>query len=540
MKRSRRWMGWLAAGLAMTLLLSACGGGQRSGDAGGGSGAPAAGNAPGSAAGPRRGGVLKVATIGEPPTLDIHQTTAVIVEQVTMNVFEGLFALDKDYKPVPMLAESYQYSNDDKKLTVKLRQKVPFHNGKEMTSADVVPSIERWMRLASLGKQVGPKVESVKAVDPYTVEINLKEPLGMLIPALANPNNGAMIYPKEVIDEFQDQHIKTPIGTGPYRFVERLPDRHVRLARFDSYAARSEPPSGYAGKKEALVDEILFIPVPESGTRASGVETGEYHFGIQLPQDEYARLKDNPNLEMLIVKPYAWATAVFNKKKGLFTDVRLRQAFNAALSMEPIMKSAFGDAAFWRLDSSISPKETPWFGEFDNGVYNRRDVNKARDLLAKAGYKGDPVRWVTTKEYDFMYKAAVVAKQQLEEVGFKIDLQVVDWATLVQRRGNPDLYDVFSTGFVYAPEPTAQNVFLAPTWPGWYESPRMAEQLAIFARETDFARRKAAWDNVQKVFWEEIPAIKFGEYFLLNLKRKELKGFQNTPNVFFWNTWLER
>jgi peptide/nickel transport system substrate-binding protein len=129
----------------------------------------------------------------------------------------------------------------------------------------------------------------VQANGPLEVVIHMKEPAtAMLIDGLARPNNAAAIYPKEIIDAAGDQQIKEFIGTGPYRFVEHKPDRHIKVARFKDYGARAEPADGFGGKRIAYFDEILFIPVPDVTVRLAGVETGEYDFAMQIKQDQYA------------------------------------------------------------------------------------------------------------------------------------------------------------------------------------------------------------------------------------------------------------
>jgi peptide/nickel transport system substrate-binding protein len=140
-------------------------------------------------------------------------------------------------------------------------------------------------------------------------------------------------------------------GTGPFRFVERSPDRYTRMARFDKYAARSEAANGYGGRRTAYVDELQFIPVPDVSVRAAGVESGEYHFSDWISPDAYERLTRNPRLDVMIVKPNEWVSAIFNKKQGLFTSKALRQAVVAALDVEPIMKAAVGAPEFYRFPS---------------------------------------------------------------------------------------------------------------------------------------------------------------------------------------------
>jgi peptide/nickel transport system substrate-binding protein len=488
---------------------------------------------------PRTGGVLKAAMIGEPPSLDLHWTTAVITQQITWHVYESLFTYDKNYAPIPMLADSYAVADGGRRYTIKLRQGVKFHNGKEMTSADVVPSLKRWGKMATPGKAVFKFLEAVEAKGPYEVAIHLKEPSAALLDGLARPNNAAAIYPKEVIDAAGDAQVKEFIGTGPYRFVEHKPDRHIKLARFKDYVARQEPPDGFGGKRTAYLDEILFVPVPDVSVRLAGVETGEYHFA-QIKQDQYDRIKTMRDVEARVIKPSAWSTAVLNHKQGLMTDKRLRQAVQAALDMESIMAAGFGHKDFYRLDPGLMyPEQPQWHSKVSGELYNQKNKAKAQKLLKDAGYVGQPVRWVTTKEYEWMYKNALVARQQLEEAGFKIDLQVVDWATLVQRRNKPELWDVFSTGFTFGPEP-ALITSAQCNWPGWWCLEEKERALEALARETDVKKRRAQLERVQQLFYEDVGRIKFGDYFSLDVVRKDVRNFPALPWTAFWNVWLAR
>ena len=263
---------------------------------------------------PRMGGILKVAMIGEPPTLDLHTTTAVITQQIMWHVFETLYTYDKSYNPIPLLVEGHTVSYNGRTYTFKLRKGVKFHNGRDMNAEDVVLSLKRWGKLATPGKSVFRNVEGVEAKDPLTVAMYLKEPSAVLLMGLARPNNGAVVYPKEVMAAAGDAAIKDNIGTGPYRFVEHRPDRHIRLARFKEYSARSEAPNFFGGKRVAYLDEIRFIPVPDVAVRLAGAESGEYHFSQQIKQDQYERIKGIKSLVPNIVKPSGWSTAVLNHK----------------------------------------------------------------------------------------------------------------------------------------------------------------------------------------------------------------------------------
>ncbi|HEX5530665.1 MAG TPA: ABC transporter substrate-binding protein, partial [Methylomirabilota bacterium] len=111
---------------------------------------------------PRSGGVLKSAMIGEPPTLDLHWTTAVITQEIAFHVYEGLFTYDAKFAPIPMLAESYTMTPDGRRYTIALRKGIRFHNGKEMTSADVVASLTRWGKVATTGKALSRAIEAIE------------------------------------------------------------------------------------------------------------------------------------------------------------------------------------------------------------------------------------------------------------------------------------------------------------------------------------------------------------------------------------------
>jgi peptide/nickel transport system substrate-binding protein len=489
---------------------------------------------------PRMGGVLKAGMIGEPPTLDLHVTTAVITQQITWHMYETLYTYDNTMSPIPMLAEGHAVADNGRRYTVTLRKGVRFHNGKEMTSADVVPSLQHWGKLATPGKAIWKNVEAVEAKDPYTVVIYLKEPSGSLLFALGSPNNGAAIYPKDILTAAGDGPVKEYIGTGPYRFVEHKPDRHVRLARFKEYSARPEAPNGYGGKRTAYIDEIYFIPVPEASVRLAGTETGEYNFAQSIRQDQVDRVKGQPALEAQIVKPYGWITAVPNHKEGVMANRKVRQAFQAVLDMEPIMSAGIGNKAFYRLDGALFfPEQGLFHSQAGVTGYNQKNKAKARQLLKEAGYAGQPVRWITTKEYEWMYNTALMSSQQMEDVGFKVDLQVLDWATLVQRRSKPELFDIFSTGFTLNPDPAIATAIQC-NWPGSWCLEEKDKLLVEMARETDPKKRRAMIEKVQALFYEDVGRIKFGDYFDLWVTRKEVRGFKPGPYLYFWNSWIAK
>src|SRR6266480_5261982 len=492
---------------------------------------------------PKRGGVLRVGNLGEPPALDAHWTTASITETLTNHLYEGLYSLDANNRPIPMLAEGHTVSRDGLTYTFKLRQGVKFHNGKEMTSEDVVASLARWGKQSIYGKALFAQVAEWKAVDKYTAEMKLKEKSAIVLISLAVPNNFGAIYPKEIAEKFPPEiKVTEYVGTGPFKLAEWKPDQYIRMVRFDEYKSRAEKPNGYGGGKTAWVDEIRWIPVPEVATRVAQVETGELDFADDLNLDSYDRLKKSASARPIVSKPYYWLVAVFNKKDGLMTNAKLRQAWQAAIDIEPIMKNvAGGHAEFYRMDSSLTPVEiAAWHTKLAGLPWNEHNREKARRLLKEAGYKSEPVRFMTTQEYKWMYDFALLTKQQLEDAGFTIDLQVVDWATLVKRRNNPKEYDVFTTGMGAFYDPT-HHIYLTATWPGWTTDEDILKLQAELARETDPKKRMVLWEQQTRQFYEKVPVIRYGDLFGLRAMRTSVKGFnERTERIRFYNVWLDK
>jgi peptide/nickel transport system substrate-binding protein len=175
--------------------------------------------------------------------------------------------------------------------------------------------------------------------------MRLKERSAIVLIALALPSSQGAIYPKEIAEKFAPEVKATEyIGTGPFKLAEWKPDQYIRMVRFDDYKARSENSSGYGGARIAYVDEIRWIPVPDVATRVAQMETGELDVADDLNLDAYDRLKANPNVRAIAAKPYYWPVAVFNKKEGWGANQKFRQAWQAAVDIEPILKAMAGGA----------------------------------------------------------------------------------------------------------------------------------------------------------------------------------------------------
>jgi peptide/nickel transport system substrate-binding protein len=488
----------------------------------------------------KKGGSLKVATLGEPPALDIMFTTATITRNIGWNMFETLYAPNSRMEPQPLLAEKGDMSADAKTWTFGLRKGIQFHNGKEMKAADVVASLKRWGAIGARGQVIAKRLETISAKDDYTIVMTFKEPTGAtLLSFLAE--GSSFVMPADIADKFPKDKLSDYIGTGPFQFVDHQPDRFVKMKRFDQYQPLDKPADFAAGKRVAYADEISFIPVPEGTVRADGVQTGEYHFADDLNPDQADSVKSQSNVTPVIVMPYYWLVYHFNKKEGVFAGpngLKLRQAVLASLSMEPLAKAGVGPQEFWRLGPDISAKEVAWYNaQAGADVYNKPDPDKAKALMKEAGYDGTPIRWMSTKEYFYNYNSSLPAKQQLEANGFKIDLQVMDWATLVKRRSDSKEYDVFVTGHESFNHPILQP-YLSSSWPGFWENAERDQIVSSMFTEPDPTKVVDLVRQLQELQWREVPCVKICEYGKLQSASKKLQGYQPKTDAFFWNVAL--
>ncbi|WP_368646463.1 ABC transporter substrate-binding protein [Castellaniella ginsengisoli] len=483
-----------------------------------------------------KGGAANLAMIGELQSLDPMATPTDLVGTVMQHVYEPLYTFDAQWNIQPMLADTLPaISADGKTYTITLRKGVKFHNGKDMGADDVVASLQRWMAVSARGKAVGQVVAGIAAQGPATVEIQLKTIYAPLLAHLAMPSGMAGIMPRE--------SIATPlvdiIGTGPYKLKERKPDQYTVLARFDQYAARTEPASGYAGKREALLDELRFVPVPNATTRLEGMLAGQFHYADLLQVESMGRLeKAGPEVVPILTKNFGFPYIVFNTRKGVLSNQAVRQAVQTAMGEAEMLQAGFGDERFYSAGPNFFPQGTPYYSEAGADRYNQKNPTLAKEQAAKAGYKGEPIRIMVSRQYEFHYNMALVMAEHFKRAGFKTDLMVVDWATLVQRRNDPDLWDIYVTHSGQFPEPMLSPPQLGEGAPGWWETDTKKAALAAFNSEPDIAKRGPLWGKVQELVYREVPFVEVGRFNGLSARAATLHGYTPAIWPFFWNTSL--
>ncbi len=475
---------------------------------------------------------ITIATVGDPGSLDPMPFTADLVSEIDQHIHETLYIFDPSLHFFPVLAAALpEVAADGKQYSIKLRTDARFHDGSTMVADDVVTSLQRWMRLSPRGRLIGEYVDSVAASSPSSVVMMLKRPYAPLLALLAYPNGAAAIMPKRLATA--PDPLKEFIGTGPYKLIEYKPDQYIRLAKVPDYVSPSGPADGYAGRRQALIDELRFVPVPNPVTRVDGLLSGQFHFADLLTPEAYARLANQANVKQGLVDSPNSSNMIFNTKAGVLSDARLRRAVRYAIVPSDMLAAAFGAPPLWHLEGSIYPKGTDYYDPETPG-YNVYDPGKAKALMKEAGYDGKPVRFLVTTQYDYMFKIGQVAQVQLEEVGFKVDVQVMDWATLLQKRTNPALWEGFIAAHSLVADPTLITI-MNPAYPGWWDSPDKHAALDTFVTETDPAKRMAAWRQIQAIFYRDVPTIKLGEFLQLYGISTKLTDYTPLAWPCFWN-----
>jgi peptide/nickel transport system substrate-binding protein len=480
---------------------------------------------------------LTIALASQPPTLDLQITNTNTVRNVAAGINEGLFALDATYKPHAVLAERYTRSDDGLTYTFTLRKGVMFHNGAEMTSADVAASVDRWTKRSQFGRTLGPFVDSISATDKYTVVMKLKQPINFVLEALSAWPGGAFIYPASVIEATGKGNISNYIGTGPFKFVSWQQGQDIVLQKFDGYKPVDEPANGYAGARKALVDRLRFVFVPESSVAVLGVVTGQYDAAFDVDSASRDQAAKNPNVVVYRGTP-RMATMTLNKAPGqVMANVTMRRAVQAAICTKEIMPAFVGNET-WRADPGLMWKESAWWSDVGKELYNICDAEKARSLAKQAGYDGKPIIIELTSSHTGELNYAQVLQQLLQDAGMTVQLKVEEAAaedvTLSQKTG----WDITLLGGIYRTHPM-QLSHVQPDNIGSWDSKERDQLLAQFLT-APADKQMAAWEQFQALEYREVPMIKVGDFFENDVMSKRVTGYQNLPEPFFWNIGISK
>ena len=368
-------------------------------------------------------------------------TSAYIVRNQDM-IYDTLFALDGNLDVKPQMVERWSTSDDKLTWTFTLRDGLEFHDGKPVTAEDVVPSLKRWAARDTLGQMLWTKVGTVKSIDAKTFQILLTAPTGIMLQPLGKPSGNPFIMPKRIAETDPSKQIEDATGSGPFIFVRnewRPGEKAVYVRNFD-YTPRSEPPSGLAGGKFAKVDRVEWLAMPDQQT------VGERPAQRRDRHDRSAAARSLKVLEadknVKLVNLNKWGNQYvfrFNQLQTPFDNAKNRQALLYAFNQKDFLDSVIGDPRWYKTCKAMFMCDTPYasFKSFEDKFDS--NFNKARELLREGGYDGMPVVLMHSADLSLLTNLAPVAKALMERAGIRVDMQTMDWQTLVSRRARKDL-----------------------------------------------------------------------------------------------------
>ncbi|QCK88570.1 ABC transporter substrate-binding protein [Phreatobacter aquaticus] len=493
--------------------------------------------------------VLRTAMHSDLRILDPIWTTALISTHHGFMVYDTLFAVDEKLEVKPQMVDTWTVSEDKLTWTFTLRDGLEFHDGQPVTAEDCVASIRRWGARDGMGQKLLAVTAELTATGPKTFVLKLKEPYGLVLSSLGKPSaNILFIMPKRVAETDPNTQITDSIGSGPFIFARDLwkPGERAVYLRNPRYRPRAEPPSGSAGGKVVKVDRVEWIWIPDAQTQVSALLRGEIDLIEAPPHDLLPLLKADSNIALKVLAPmgrqYAFRFNVLHKP---FDNPLIRQAVAIAFNQEDFVKSTIGDPAYYVLCKSLFPCGSPL--AMDAGFTDRLEGNiaRARALIQQAGYDGSPVVLMQSTDNPSLSNLAPVAKAIMERAGLKVDLQAMDWQTLVARRTRRDAptaggWSAFLTswGSIDVLDPASTSFLNASCdkagfgWPCDAEIERLRD---AFARETDAAKQRAIAEAVQRRVAEYPTHIQLGQYLQPTAYRTSITGLLAAGNLALWN-----
>jgi len=481
--------------------------------------------------------------------LDPVWTTAYIVRNHGYMVYDTLFATDAEGKIKPQMVDTYQVSADQLTHTFTLRDGLLWHDGQPVTAEDCVASIKRWGAKDSAGQKLMTFVAGLEVKDAKTFIMKLKEPTGLVLLGLGKPSsNVPFMMPKRVAETDPNTQISDFTGSGPFVFKrdEWKPGDRTVYVKFDKYKPRAEPASGLAGGKVVKVDRVEWRAISDHQQAINALLAGEIDY-IETPKhDLLPLLKKDKSVKLWDYNPLGnQYTFRPNQMHKPFDNPKIRQALWYAFNQKDFLDAVIGDPDYYKVCKALFVCGTPLSSEKGMEGLLESNFKKAQELLKEAGYDGTPVVLMQSTDLDVLTNLAPVAKQHMEKAGFKVDMQAMDWQTLVARRAKKDPpnaggWNAFLTSWVAAditnPIFTGfLNSACDKAMFGWPCDPEMEKLRDQFARETDPAKQKAIAEAVQVRATQWSSHLFLGQWYQPIAARANLAGILTTPVPVFWN-----
>jgi peptide/nickel transport system substrate-binding protein len=475
------------------------------------------------------------------------QARDVNTDSVLSHVAESLVAYRGDFTVAPMLAESYDVSKDGRTYTFKLRKGLRFHNGAPVTAADVKWSWERLLKpetrwscrnLFTGVAVAGVDVLSVEARDPQTVVFNLDRASPLFLEGMASPQCLPAVLHRDSVAA--DGSWKTPIGTGPFQLTEWKKGQWIVLSRFADYAPATQPASGMAGRKAALVDQLRWLVIPEHAAQKAAMLAGQIDVMIDVDSTDLPFPAGRFNTQ---VKPgLDWDAMLLQTEDPLLRDVRIRKAIAAAIDA-PALAMAVSDGK-----SAANPSPISVASRWHSTVLNQRipyDLKTAKRLLAEAGYRGQRLKLQTNKRYRTMHDNAVIIQAMLAKAGMNVELEVIDWAAQLAnyREGR---FQMMSFGYSGKIDPSLD---LAPligrkAKSAFYQwDDRQVDDLVLrISLETERPARQALLEDLHRRMIEQVPILPLFNPDAIEVTGRGVSGYETWPVKMprLWNVKIAR
>ena len=495
--------------------------------------------------------VLRVVPHSNLAILDPIWTTAYMSRNHGLMIYDTLFGTDENAKIRPQMVESWTESPDHRLWTFKLRKGLEFHDGKPVTGEDVIASLQRWGKRDAMGSALFQFVQKMDSPSPDTFRIFLGEACGFVLEALGKPSsNVPFIMPKRIAETDAFKQIEEHIGSGPYIFKkdEFKPGDKAVYVKNTKYVPRNEPPSGTAGGKQVFVDRVEWnLALRDAQAQVNALKKGEVDIIEALGFDFFEAAKNDPDIQL---PKYAnlglQYMARFNHLHKPFDNAKVRQAAIAAMMQEPFLRAQVGVKDLYKSCGSMFVCNTPYGSLAGSDLQMKSNMKKAQELLKASGYDGTPIVIMKPTDLASIQKLPDVAAQLLRQAGFKVDLQAMDWQTLVGRRAKKDAPDkggwhLFLTAWnvfdVWSPiaNPTMDTRGEKSGWFGWASDDKLAALRNEFMRATDDGVKKKLADQIHARAFEIGTHAPLGEYMQPMAARKNISGFFVTNSNIYWN-----
>ncbi len=487
---------------------------------------------------PKRGGTLYIGQDFGPQHFDPHKTTAWASQNIYEHIYEGLIQWNEDETEImPNLAESWEISDDGLVYTFKIREGVKFHNGREMTPEDVKFSLDRIRDpdSGSLQASTLDLVESVEVTDDGMVQVTLSAPSATFLISL---NDELGIVPPEAVDELETK----PVGTGPFMLDEYVLDQYVRLVRNPFYYEEGLP----------YLDRVEFKILGDEASKEAAMRSGSVDMTWFRDPRQATALAEN--VEGLISAPGIPSRYIpirFSLCDEPFNDVRVRRAFSLAMDREQLVDVVIPSKYGGGVSGVLAPS-SPYFWQGDpmDMPYYRRDVEKAKELLAEAGYPDgitiDEYKVVAANQLDV--DGAQVLKEQWAEAGIDVNIVPMEVGQILDdfTKGNGNMIQV---GYVWSPDPDLRlyqyfHPSADPAKAYCIDDPILGDLLDRGRTSVEPAERQEIYQEVQRHIADEAYwLVNYGYPLRWEMWQDYVKGYQNRPSNSRWalrTTWLDK